>query len=72
MYEGDFISGASFEEGSVCNKKHITCYFVKEGDTLFSIGKKYKVTPKELEAGNPDLSLKPGSTLYMYTSGGDN
>lgn len=70
-YDADFISKVSLDDANPCNKKHITCYFVKENDDLFKIGKKYKVSPREIEAGNPDVSLQAGSKLYLYTSGGE-
>lgn len=53
-------------------KKHIVCYFVKEGDDVFSICQKYRVSPEDLNKQNADLSLTPGSKIYIFTSRGAN
>jgi len=44
------------------NKSHRDVYIVKEGDTLFSIAKKFKMNLNELYRLNPDLKDRP---LYI-------
>lgn len=65
--ENSFITDIEFNPCCGKCKKQITCYYIKDGDTLFSIGRHFKVRQSDMEKWNPDLSLIPGRKLYMYT-----
>lgn len=68
MKEMEYITGVNFEESSGKKKKQITCYFVKDGETLFDIGRKYRVKQDDIMKWNSDINLKSGSRIYMYTA----
>lgn len=66
--EMEYITNVDFEESQGKKKKQIVCYYVKEDDTLFDIGRKYRVKQEDIMRWNTDISLKKGSRIYMYTS----
>ncbi|MGN0164806.1 MAG: LysM peptidoglycan-binding domain-containing protein, partial [Lachnospiraceae bacterium] len=68
MKEMEYITDVDFEEQQGKRRKQITCYYVKEGDTLFDIGRKYRVKQEDILKWNSDVSLKNGSRIYMYTA----
>lgn len=68
MKEMDYITDVSFEEAQGKRKKQITCYYVKEGESLFDIGRKYRVKQEDIHKWNSDISLRNGSRIYMYTA----
>lgn len=68
MKEMEYITHVDFEEFQGKKKKQIVCCYVKENDTLFDIGRKYRVKQDDIMRWNTDISLKKGSRIYMYTA----
>lgn len=66
--EFDYVSEVNFTEASAGRKKQIVCYFVKEGEGLFDICRRYKVKQEDIYRWNPELSLGNGSRVYLYTA----
>ncbi len=55
------------------NKEDLTEHTVVSGETLYSIGKKYQVTEKEILLYNPEAkNLKAGTKLYLPKKTADN
>lgn len=68
MKEIEYATDVSFEETRGKRKKQITCYYVKDGESLFDIGRKYRVKQEDIHKWNSEISLKTGSRIYMYTA----
>lgn len=67
MKEMDYVTDVEFEETQGKCKKQIVCYYVKDGETLFDIGRKYSVKQDDIMRWNPELNLRSGGRVYMYT-----
>lgn len=67
MRKGEFISDVRMNAEYERRRKQIVCYYVREGDTIFSIGRKYGVKQDDIMKWNTDISLKQGARIYMYT-----
>ncbi|MEO0896560.1 MAG: LysM domain-containing protein [Bacteroidota bacterium] len=64
---------ASPEKVELMNKlnfKRYTYHTVKQGETIYSIAKKYGVKPNDIKAFNRDRSIKAGTRLYIPLSRG--
>ncbi len=67
MKKSEFISEVKMNKEYERRRKQIVCYYVREGDTIFSIGRKYGVKQDDIMKWNTDINLKQGARIYMYT-----
>lgn len=68
MKDMEYITRVDYEESQCKKKKQIVCCYVKENETLFDIGRRYRVRQEDIMRWNSDISLKNGSRIYMYTA----
>lgn len=67
IQKNEFITDVRMNAEYERKRKQLVCYYVREGDTVFSIGRRYKVKQDDIMKWNTDISLKQGARIYMYT-----